>query len=524
MARWVNRAEAVLFKEIAVTSLQKKLAVFGGTLLGLLLILVVASPVGWLLPDQDEFYYFVNRFGESLPAGQNLAQAGQRGPTQEIHSQGFTLYFRWGRRAEAVKMEEISEGQIGVLHQRFGATMPNGMVVAPVKKANEFGLPESDYQGPLAQVLGPGRYRVHPTMYKLEKVDSIKIPAGFVGVVTAKSGEKTPEDQELATEGQKGVQGKVLGSGTYFMNPYMYQVTQMSTQTQVTEFHSDGTGPANDAIEFPSNDGFTIEFDVAVEWQVNEHLIAKVFQDQGDIAALDRKVIVQNTRSISRVEGSKYGAKEFIQGIGREKFEHAFLAEMKRVCVEKGIEILRCLVRKIEVPEELRKPVREAEVARQETLRSKEQMEKAKADAARMEEETKIDQRKKQIEAETAKMVAETQAKQKLAVAEIDLQTAKKEAENTVARGTAEADVIFLKKKADADGTKVMTEAFGGGESLARYEFAKAIAANTTFVWMPSNEGTFWGGSGDNEGMMGNLMKWMVKNQKQEKKDDQNPK
>lgn len=505
-----------------MTAIQKTLVGVGITLLALLIVTV--SLVGWLLPDQDEFYYYVNRFGDNLPPGQNLAHAGQRGPTQEIHAQGFTLYVRIWRSVEVVKMEEIGEGQIGVLHQRFGMTLPTGMVVAPVKKANEFGLPESDYQGPLAQVLGPGRYRIHPTMYRLEKVDSVKIAAGFVGVVTAKSGEKKPEEQELSREGQQGVQEKVLGSGTYFMNPYMYQVTQMSTQTQVTEFHQDGNGPANDAIEFPSNDGFTIEFDVAVEWQVNEQSIAKVFQDQGDIAALDRKVVVQNTRSISRVEGSKYGAKEFIQGLGREKFEHAFLAEMKKVCAEKGIEILRCLVRKIDVPEELRKPVREAEVARQETLRSKEQMEKAKVDAARMEEETKIDQRKKQIEADTAKMVAETQAKQKLAVAEIDLQTAKKEAENTVARGTAEADVIFLKKKAEADGTKVMTEAFGGGESLARYEFAKAIAANTTFVWMPSNEGTFWGGSGGEDGMMGNLMKWMVKSQKTEKKEDQGQK
>ena len=36
-----------------------------------------------------------------------------------------------------------------------------------------------------------------------------------------------------------------------------------------------------------------------------------------------------------------------------------------------------------------------------------------------------------------------------------------------------------------------MTEAFGGGESLALYELAKGMAANTSFVWLPANEGTF---------------------------------
>ena len=50
-----------------------------------------------------------------------------------------------------------------------------------------------------------------------------------------------------------------------------------------------------------------------------------------------------------------------------------------------------------------------------------------------MEAETKINQRKQQIEAETAKKVAETQAQQRLAVAEVNLQTSKKEAEATLA-------------------------------------------------------------------------------------------
>src|SRR4029434_5850740 len=114
---------------------------------------------------------------------------------------------------------------------------------------------------------------------------------------------------------------------------------------------------------------------------------------------------------------------------------------------------------------------------------------------------------KQQIEAETAKKVAETQAQQRLAVAEITLQTAKKEAEATLTLGKAEADVIFFKKEAEAKGATAMTAAFGGGESLALYELAKGMAANTSFVWLPANEGTFWGGTLDD------LQKWLVKRQ-----------
>jgi hypothetical protein len=82
------------------------------------------------------------------------------------------------------------------------------------------------------------------------------------------------------------------------------------------------------------------------------------------------------------------------------------------------------MVRKIQVPEEISKPIRDAEIANQELLRN--QQEKLRADGAaeKMEAETKINQRKQQIEAETAKKVAETQAQQRLAVVEIALQTA----------------------------------------------------------------------------------------------------
>ena len=52
-----------------------------------------------------------------------------------------------------------------------------------------------------------------------------------------------------------------------------------------------------------------------------------------------------------------------------------------------------------------------------------------------------------------------------------------------------------------------MTEAFGGGETLALYELAKGMAANTSFVWLPANEGTFWGGTLDD------LQKWLIKRQ-----------
>ena len=81
-------------------------------------------------------------------------------------------------------------------------------------------------------------------------------------------------------------------------------------------------------------------------------------------------MVILNTRSIARVEGSKYNAKDFIQGAARERFERVFFADLQRVCADKGVEILRGMVRKIQVPEEIARPIREAEIANRELLRN----------------------------------------------------------------------------------------------------------------------------------------------------------
>ncbi len=415
-----------------------------------------------------------------------------------------------------VNMSEVKAGEVGVLVRRAGLPLPDGEFIAPIDR-NEDGsaklrdsIPQSRYKGILAEVLKPGQYRVHPGIYEFITEKAVRVMPGEVGVVTALTGKSKPETQLLAKEGERGVQEKVLPAGTYYLNPHMVKVDNFSIQSHLTEFLQDDKAETFDEIDFPSNEGFMLKLDIAVEWRGDENRIPELFVRLGNIKDLQHKVVVPNTRSIARTEGSKYGAKQFIQGATREQFEKAFFDELKEVCAEKGVQIMRGVVRKLTVPEQISEPIRMAEIARQEVLRNKEEVERAKSAALKMEEETRIEQRKQQIDAETQKMVADTNAQQRLSVAKVELDTAKQEAEATKTRGDAEAHVIFAKKKAEADGVRVMTEAFGGGESLARYEMAKAVSANTTFVWLPSNEGTFWGGGGT-EGLLGDMTKWLVK-------------
>jgi len=95
-------------------------------------------------------------------------------------------------------------------------------------------------------------------------------------------------------------------------------VDLVSIQSHIAEFLDDkGAAPHADVIDFPSNDGFHIKIDVAVEWWINADKVAEVFTRLGNIKEIEVKVVMPNTRSIARVEGSKYNAKDFIQGEAR---------------------------------------------------------------------------------------------------------------------------------------------------------------------------------------------------------------
>lgn len=236
--------------------------------------------VGWLSPGKDEFYIFRNMTGKDLPPGQILAEEGQKGVTRNIHAQGWYFYNRLTHSAEASKVTDVGTDQVCILKQESGDPLPEGRILAPVRRQvdgtiikNAMGLPESQCKGEIA----------------------VKVEAGSIGVVTARTGTSTPAGQLLAKEGQRGVQEKVLSPGTYYLNPEMYKVDLVSIQSQIAEFLDDkGTVPQPhaDVIDFPSNDGFHIKIDVAVEWRVNTDQVAEVFTRLGNIKDIEAAVRV----------------------------------------------------------------------------------------------------------------------------------------------------------------------------------------------------------------------------------------
>ena len=108
-------------------------------------------------------------------------------------------------------------------------TIPAGKVGIVTSKTGkelppgEIIAPDDDYKGVWRRVLGPGTYRLNPEGYEIEVKDAINIPIGYAGVVTSLTGKPAPEGK-FAGPGEKGVFEKILQPGLYYVNTRAYQV------------------------------------------------------------------------------------------------------------------------------------------------------------------------------------------------------------------------------------------------------------------------------------------------------------
>jgi len=152
------------------------------------------------------------KIGKNLPAGQILAQKGQKGIQADVLGEGRyflnPVFYDW----EMFPVTIIPPAKVGLVTSKVGADLPPG----------EF-LADPGQKGIGRSVLGPGKYRLNPYGYKIDVIDAVSIPVGYIGVVTSLSGEKAAEGQ-FARDNQKGVRGDILQPGLYYINPKEYTV------------------------------------------------------------------------------------------------------------------------------------------------------------------------------------------------------------------------------------------------------------------------------------------------------------
>jgi len=458
-------------------------------------ILVLVNKTGRPIPTDlaDEFSDQVVLYDELVRAiaertGESTEQVISRykGIRHDVLGEGRYFFNPYSYKRIVMPATLIGQNEVGVLIRRFGKPLPFPKTVAT----------EDDERGPVAEYKPPGRHNINLLAYEVQKFPVIQIPEGHVGVVTLLSGADPVKKNTYTVEpGEKGVQRKVLPPGLEYYNPYLKRIGIVDVRSQKYDMLGE------DAIHFPSNDSFTITIEGTIEWAIRPDRVAEVTVAYGDEQDILDKIILPNARSISRIQGSKLQAREFISGKTRTAFQEQLLAELKRECWPQGIDIKAALVRDIQPPAEIANLISQREQADQEIERSTNEMEEARAQALLVEQQ-ELQERNKDIgdmrrdvvgvvkEAEQRKVVAVTQANRELEVAKLRLEAAAKEAAALVSRGTAEANVVLLEYQARAEPLKEAVEAFGDGQAYAQLFFLEKLAPSIKSI-LSNTEGPF---------------------------------
>ncbi len=435
--------------------------------------------------EQDEILVVTSKFGavNPDPDSSRVVPEGTKGVRRDVRAEGRHFYNPVEYNAVVQsKTIDLAPEQIGLVESMSGKTLPAG----------EF-LADEGFKGIVRHPLTPGKWRLNPFAFKVTPIQATIVQPGSVGCVTALAGKPPPEGQ-LADEGQRGIRKKVLQPGMYYLNPREFKVDHVEIgYSQITMEH----------VSFPSKDGFTIQLDISVVWGVQPKDVPLIINRFGNIEAVIDKIIRPQVESICRIEGSKYGAKDFIEGTTREQFQTTFTDQLVQEAKSRSIDVLIGLVRDIQVPLELREPIQKSKIAAEEQLTKEEQrktqivqneLEELKAEVTRGVREVAAETEKTiaNIRAEGDKKIATIAGDLEVAVAEIQKKVAEIEAQRQLILGKAEADVIELVQKAEADKFQKNVGALGDPEAYADYIFATRLPDDLKIHLRYAGQGTFW--------------------------------
>lgn len=258
-----------------------------------------------------------------------------------------------------------------------------------------------------------------------------------------------------------------------------------------------------DAITFPSSDAFNISLDATIEWELLPRYVPEVMEEFGDVAAIEDKIIIPQSQSIGRLQGSTFKAKDLLLGETREEFQKVFQKSLYEIGRQKHIEIHSAFIRNIILPTELLIPIRQRYIAVQKEKTAKIQ-EITKQSAAKLQrEESLISQRTREVEARTEalaqvimadqeRQVEQIDAEKRKMVAEKQVEIAKLDAQRTLTLGQAKADVTRWYGEADAKGYQMKVGALGDPTSYTRYMLAGKLPNTMKVRIVHTGDGTLW--------------------------------
>jgi len=480
-----------------------------------------------------------SKVGKELPPGEILAaDTACKGVWKDVLGPGTYRLNPEGYEVTQLDAVNIPIGYVGIVTSQTGQPVKPGEFAGPGQ------------QGVMKDVLQPGLYYINPRAYQVDVLEigmnQVSILGHSGSVVLTKSQitnassaleslqqntiqaqqEKRNEyleknrdrgfisQQALSTSSAAGAtdglwaRGKadkkaVAPSAKPQPGSRAYAVQQaMAPQKQAATPESVAFG-LNRFVEFPSRDGFQILLDMTVEFELLPENISRIYMLYGDLPAVVDKILLPQILSISRLKGSSYKARDFIDGEGRQLFQKEMNAELTRVMKEKHIVVHNAIIRHVEVPPEILKPIQEASVAIEQDLTNKARQDTARVQAELNTETAMIEQLKKQVDQETEKLVATIGAQTKnevatiqaealLEVANINLEKAAVQAQITQVQGEAKITSEFLVSNEKARGEQMRAAVFATPATLADLTFVDKLNPSVGIRIIHAGEGTLW--------------------------------
>ena len=458
-----------------------------------------------------------SKVGVELPEGEFLAERGQKGIWRNVLGPGKYRMNPVGYQIDIVDAISIPIGYDGVVTSLSGTQTP------------PHAFAQTGEKGVRSDVLQPGLYFVNPREYKVDVleigVNQVSLMGKGGGAVITKAliasenvamnrlqQNVLQEQQEKRADYMRSESSSGMRLGRLAPSPASKSVSRKVAGGELTmdEYASPPAEvPAslsfvlNQFVEFPSRDGFEISLDMTVEFELLPKDIAWLFRTYGDLPAAVDKVIMPQILSVSRLKGSAYGARDFIVGEGREKFQNELTESLADTLVEKRITIHAALIRNVNVPGQILDPIQQASLAQEQDLTNQEKQNTAKKLAQLNTELSLIGQRRDQVAQETEKIKALIQADEEKQVAEIrgdtmrqaaeiEKQTAGVRAERITTLGTADAAVVKLVEGEQAKGQQLKVKAFGDAEAYNLWTLASVLNKELTINILHAGPGTLW--------------------------------
>ena len=476
-----------------------------------------------------------SKTGKELPPGEILAaDEVSKGVWKNVLGPGTYRLNPEGYDVQALDAISIPIGYVGVVTSQDGKPAKKGSFAGPGEK------------GVMEKVLQPGLYYVNARAYQIDVVEVGMNQVSIVGksgtvvltkgqLVNVNGALKELQENTLARQVERRDDYVRSNRDSGILSQSEASSLNLAQKKSPPAASAPGKRPGQDAemareikkrkqaplpqpkappadnvafgmnqfVQFPSSDGFSILLDMTVEFELLPENISRIFMLYGDLPAVVSKIILPQILSVSRMKGSDYKARDFIDGGGREKFQQEMTAELVRILGEKHILVRNAIVRHVEVPSEILEPIQQASIAKEQDLTNKTQRETAKKQAELNTEMAMVQQLKKETEQETLKITATTaaemkkdvaviEAQAKLDVAKLDLERATVEAKIIRTRGEAEVKAKFAVENEKALGERRRAKVFKDSSTLADLVFAENMATNLEIRVIHAGEGTLW--------------------------------